>query len=92
MYQTNEIANLILVGVLTPTLVIGLRSVEARGKNWFIAAYLAVIAAFVFTVVEGFAIPEFAKAAEHVALAAGAVFLAIATREFMLDSRSKDHS
>ena len=87
MYQASEVVDLIMVVAITPLLWFGQRTVTVAGKRWFISAYLAISSAFVFTVLEGFMLPDAFNLLEHASYAAGGICLAIAVRTFTMSVR-----
>ncbi len=88
MYQESEVVDLILVVFLTPLLWVGLRSVTVAGKRWFVASYLSVVFAYVFTVAEGYVAEEFFNSLEHGFYALSGVCLVIAVRAFVREATS----
>ena len=89
MYQESEIVDLVMAAFLTPVIAIGLRSIEVAGKRWFVASYIAIIAAFVLTVAEGYTAPVLLNNLEHVAYAASGVMLVMGSRQAMREMRRR---
>lgn len=76
MVQPNEVVNLVLAVSLTPMFLFALDRSELPARRWIHAAYGSMVAAFVFTIAEGFFAPEALNFLEHLALAvAGLLFV-----------------
>lgn len=80
-----EMSELLVLGLaiaLTPLILITLREIAMPGRGLFAAAYLSIVAAFVFTVLEGIAAYELFNVLEHASYALSAVLMAaVAWRE-----------
>ena len=66
MYQESEIVDLLMVLFLTPIMVVSVRAITMPGKRWFVAAYIAITIGYVFTVVEGYVLPDLFNLLEHI--------------------------
>lgn len=76
MFQASEVVNLILAAILTPMLWVGTRGITLAGKRWFVGSYAAMMCAYVFTVLEGYYLPDAFNLLEHVSLAASGLLAA----------------
>jgi len=75
--EGNEIFSLLLgLGVLVLFLLSGMRIREIPHWGLFLAAFAAMVSAFIFTVLEGIAYPILLNGLEHLCYALGSVFLA----------------
>jgi hypothetical protein len=63
---------------------------KIKGKNFFIAAYTAILFSNIFTVAEEYLFAEIFNALEHVSISIGAVFLLAAVVKFTGKDTSKD--
>lgn len=86
MYQESEIVDLILVAFLTPMLWFGMRSLRIAGKKRFVAAYAAMVCAYVFTVAEGYIAADLMNLLEHISYAMSGILLALAINAFRRDA------
>ncbi len=78
MYRESEIVDLLLVVFLTPIMAASIRAIRISGKRWFVAGYLSIVTGFVFTVIEGYILPDAFNVLEHLAYATGGVCFAVA--------------
>ncbi|HOU83954.1 MAG TPA: hypothetical protein PK158_03845 [Spirochaetota bacterium] len=62
---------------------------KIKGKNYFIAAYTAILFSNVFTVMEEYYFAKIFNALEHISIAIGAVFLLAAVVKFTGKDASK---
>jgi hypothetical protein len=78
-YQPSEIADLILLIALGPVIVVSLRRVLPYIPRTAFWALGAMLCGYVFTIAEGFALPDLFNMIEHIAYAvAGIAFLLMA--------------
>jgi len=75
-YQPSEIADLVLALALGPVLVIAVRQVVPRIPKSGALALIAMFGGYVFTIAEGFVLPDLFNAVEHACYAiAGVLFV-----------------
>lgn len=89
MYQESEIVDLLMVLFLTPVMAASLRSIHLAGRKLFIIGYFGVVAGFVFTIVEGYWLPDVFNALEHLSYGAAGVVLAVAAYKLMRSIRAE---
>jgi len=89
VYQESEIVDLLMVLFLTPVMAASLRSIHLEGRNLFIVGYFAVVVGFVFTIAEGFWLPDVFNALEHASYGVAGVVLAVASFKLMRSVRSE---
>lgn len=87
MYQESEIVDLLMVLFLLPVMRASLGSIHLEGRRFFIAGYLAIIAAYVFTIVEGFWIEGVFNALEHLSYTVAGVLFALGALVLLRASR-----
>ncbi|MDO8916172.1 MAG: hypothetical protein Q7W16_08845 [Coriobacteriia bacterium] len=92
MYQESEIVDLVMAVFLTPILFVVFRTVYLAGRRWFVSGYLAVIAGYVFTVVEGYFAPDLFNTLEHVSYAVGGVCFAVGAWSVLTSARRRSAS
>lgn len=90
MYQESEIVDLLLVAFLSPIMATSVRAIQLPGKRWFIAAYLALVTGYVFTVAEGFVWPDAFNVLEHAAYALSGVLFTVAVFRLRAVSSARD--
>jgi hypothetical protein len=87
VYQESEIVDLLMAVVLTPVLYAVFRTVLLAGKRWFLLGYLAVIAGYTFTVIEGYVAEDLFNLLEHVSYAVGGVGFAVGAWSVLVSAR-----
>lgn len=87
MYQASELVDLLMVAFLTPIMAASVRAIHLAGKRWFIAGYLALVAGYVFTFVEGFVWPDAFNLLEHACYAASGILFVVAVHELWRAAR-----
>jgi hypothetical protein len=87
MYQESEIVDLMMAVVMTPILYLVFRSVYLAGKRWFMLGYLAMIAGYIFTVVEGYVAPDLFNTLEHVSYAFSGLGFAVGAWSVLVGAR-----
>ncbi len=87
MDQANEVVRLLLVVLLTPMMITGIRWATVTGKPWFIASYGLMVLGYIFTVAEGYAATDTFNLLEHSSYAVAGIMLALAMYLFMRDAR-----
>jgi hypothetical protein len=63
---------------------------KINGKNFFIAAYTAILLSNIFTVAEDYYFAEIFNALEHISIAIGSIFLLVAVVKFTGKEAIKD--
>ncbi len=77
-YQPAEIADLILLLALGPVIIASLRSILPSVPKSAYVAFGSMLWAYVFTIAEGFALPDLFNMFEHLGYAvAGLAFVAL---------------
>lgn len=82
MFETSEIVGLAVALIMLPAIALARRRVSVlAGRVAFLIAYLSVVAALTFTVVEGIpGLPgEWLNAAEHLSYAVAGIAFCLAT-------------
>lgn len=77
MYQESEIVDLLMVVFLTPIMAASVRAIHLAGKRWFVAAYLTIVAGYVFTVAEGYILADVFNVLEHACYAGAGMLFAV---------------
>lgn len=89
-YQESEIFVLLMAAVLTPLIIVALRSVRIAGRRWFLLGYFAMMAAYVFTVAEGYLpLSEAFNLAEHLMYALSGIGFAGGTWSVLVEARRR---
>jgi hypothetical protein len=77
-YQPSELADLVLFVAFGPMIVVALRRTLSPVPSACYVALAAMLGAYVFTVAEGFVLPDLLNLLEHVCYAiAGVAFAAV---------------
>lgn len=80
-YQPSEVADLILMLALGPIIIIAIRRVMPRFPVSGAVAFAAMLGGYVFTIAEGFWLPDAFNLAEHLCYAiAGIAFVVMLIR------------
>lgn len=77
MFQQSEIVSLLMAVVLTSIMYSSVRRIDFAGKRALIFGLCALLAAYIFTVVETVALPDAFNLLEHASLAASGVAFAV---------------
>jgi len=76
-YQENELVMLILgLGVLVFFLFFRRRVMRIPGAGILLAAFIALVVAYVLTILEGYYLPDAANLGEHICYAANSLLIA----------------
>ncbi len=81
MFQESEIINLILAIVAVFVVISPVQKIRVPGFHFFYTAFFLIVAALIFTVVEGFIWHAAMNFLEHACYAMAALFFAVACRQ-----------
>jgi phosphoglycerol transferase MdoB-like AlkP superfamily enzyme len=89
VYQESEIVDLLMVVFLTPIMYAAFRNLVLPGKRWFVFGYVAMLAGYVFTVVEGYYAPDVFNLLEHCSYALAGIGFAGGAWNLLVDARAR---
>lgn len=89
MFQESEIVDLLMAVFLTPIMYVAFAKVHLSGKRWFLLGYLAMMTAYVFTVVEGYVAPDLINLLEHASYAIAGLGFAGGAWNVLVDTRRR---
>lgn len=93
MIQQSELLVLALAVALGPFIAWAYRGIDFRERRWLAAALIAMVTAYVATIVESFVAPRLLNALEHAAFAtAGACFMIAILGLLKMSRRSDDEA
>ncbi|TDB37959.1 MAG: hypothetical protein D9V44_07885 [Actinobacteria bacterium] len=82
MLQASEVIDLVIAVVLLPIIVSSRGALSARRRSLLFVAYASIIAAYTFTIAEGFFWFDALNLLEHAAYAVAGVLLVIALVDY----------
>jgi hypothetical protein len=89
VYQESEIVDLLMAVFLTPIMYVAFRQLVLPGKRWFAFGYLAMMAGYVFTIVEGYYSPDVFNLLEHSAYALAGIGFVGGTWSMLVEARRR---
>lgn len=82
MIEASEVVDLVMAIVLIPIIATSLRSMPRARRRYSFGGFLAIIAGYVLTILEGFWAPALLNVLEHSAYAVAGVMAVLALLQF----------